>query len=727
MKKRKGSITLAFLLLIITCLAFFMVIFDFSRMTNAEKDLSIDIKNSVDCGLAEYDEELFENYGIMAFPKDEKTSSAIRSAIDYSISKKSESWDTRGYRLQNLNIDFGNDLIDKDVIKLSILKRHKKVFIAKGMTSWMEKFEILKDLPTYANAMSEYSKIIRDIGRLKIAYDKIIIELKDLLNLSEIVKNIDISKTIKEINVLKISLENLKEDYQQMATELANLENAIFMTPEGESETHKGDLEKIASLKIKLSETKDDIEEQDDALKDFQMKINMVSDVCKSTVNFSTSLRRFSIGVSSVTEDIRDRIASFEDSPSIKRVVEMSMGILKTLEKGADKLSNLSLTISEKAEYARKISDKIDRCLSLETIPQDNPSFSKIKIDDFSDAEELKNLFGEVIEDAINASLRKFVSDVWDAVSGKMLPSFSGLTPIDKSEFKNLPSSRVSLGFKQKKESGRKPILSISIANDSMNRMGDSADNFKNAKDLNSVSKIFDKLVIADYTINTFSHYEYENPKKETLLGGAEVEYILSGNPDPSINLYITQAKIFGTRMILNGISILSHKGDEISEISTYLSSWAGFLAYPIVYGVTSVAWISLESIVDVKDVNEGKEVIILKGDEDIKVSIRKEDILDIKNSANKEDGNSDAGKIKMKYKDFLNLFLILESEDETLIRIADLISLKEGIDPEKYATSISTKATFFIPNFFGKARKMFSDTANKVGKTIELSTFRGY
>ena len=162
-----------------------------------------------------------------------------------------------------------------------------------------------------------------------------------------------------------------------------------------------------------------------------------------------------------------------------------------------------------------------------------------------------------------------------------------------------------------------------------------------NKKNLSKISEIIkgltgllaaarDRVYIEEYITEMFSCYTSDKdtkgaaindpkamnnkPMKDNAFFKSEVEYILWGNNDVQKNLDNTKALIFGIRLVMNAIYAFasSHTRTPALTAATAIAGWTGF-GVPIVQTVILLAWAVAESIVDVKDLCDGKAVVIYK------------------------------------------------------------------------------------------------------------------
>lgn len=106
----------------------------------------------------------------------------------------------------------------------------------------------------------------------------------------------------------------------------------------------------------------------------------------------------------------------------------------------------------------------------------------------------------------------------------------------------------------------------------------------------------------------------YTRQKGETFYEKAEVEYILFGCRREKTNANLAQATIFGIRMGLNLLHVYTNpdKTATATTAAVSIAGWTGF-GVPIVKNLILIGWAAGESWLDMRDINEGKDVAVYK------------------------------------------------------------------------------------------------------------------
>lgn len=177
------------------------------------------------------------------------------------------------------------------------------------------------------------------------------------------------------------------------------------------------------------------------------------------------------------------------------------------------------------------------------------------------------------------------------------------------------------------------------------------------------------KALVSQYIIDKFLFYSQE------LSGEClnyEVEYILKGNESDEKNISEVIEDIIWIREGFNLIYLL---GDTEKKQEAYALAAAitGFTGMPVVIRITQglilAAWAYAESVVDVRELLEGKRVEIIKNNEDWNLSL-----TGIK-ELNSNNDNSE-NRTGLLYEDYLRFFLFSQNKTIQIYRILDMIQL---------------------------------------------------
>lgn len=141
------------------------------------------------------------------------------------------------------------------------------------------------------------------------------------------------------------------------------------------------------------------------------------------------------------------------------------------------------------------------------------------------------------------------------------------------------------------------------------------------------VSKVRDDMYINEYIMGNFMNYT-TNPEKDYDLRGklmkerpvffdannADVEYILIGSEEESLNILGVKAQINLIRFALNAIAIYTdpQKVNAALKTATAVAGWSA-IGVPIVHTLIMMGWAMAESMFDVHLLMKGESVPIFK------------------------------------------------------------------------------------------------------------------
>lgn len=177
------------------------------------------------------------------------------------------------------------------------------------------------------------------------------------------------------------------------------------------------------------------------------------------------------------------------------------------------------------------------------------------------------------------------------------------------------------------------------------------------------------KAVFGEYVLTHFGCYT--SVRADVPLQ-YEVEYILEGNASDRENLKPVVEKIMAVRSGFNMISIFKD-GIKKKETYTMAASIAGVTGMPLVIKVVQIgiisAWAVAESVVDVRNLLDGRKVALIKSPEQWNLSLT--NITSVKSVKKEKD---DSGGLS--YEDYLRYLLISENKAMQANRTMDMIQI---------------------------------------------------
>lgn len=229
-------------------------------------------------------------------------------------------------------------------------------------------------------------------------------------------------------------------------------------------------------------------------------------------------------------------------------------------------------------------------------------------------------------------------------------------------------------------------------------------EDFKNFKE-DPLDYLTKGVLIDDYIMTYFGSFVNEVESRSQYFR-SEIEYIIAGTSYESTNRLVCESLIFAIRFVLNILHIMCD-ADKVDLANKIGNAIAGSITCGIggpLYAVLVIAgWSICESMIDIKDLTEGRHVPFLKRKSDWKFHIDglPGSILD--------DDLSSPSFFSMNYNDYLRLLLPFVGRETKLLRICDLIELN---------------MTAFLNRRYSLAG-MF--TSIKVSITVDIDTLISY
>jgi len=239
-----------------------------------------------------------------------------------------------------------------------------------------------------------------------------------------------------------------------------------------------------------------------------------------------------------------------------------------------------------------------------------------------------------------------------------------------------------------------------------------------------------DNIYINEYIIRTFSNSLDLSGREEDVKGGfftSEVEYIMNGSTSEKINRLITNGKILLARFACNTLHVYTDpvkRNHAVSLATAACSWWTGGLGVPLMSNLIMCAWGMGESVLDLKDILEGKAVPFfkLKGDWKLDIGLGSEKDVELSKSG-----------ICFDYKDYLRLFLLAVSNDKKISRIEDIIKVnlsEANSEKELYEmhTCIRVEAVISVNYLFPTGKLVYGRTHHAGNRhRYRITLYKGY
>ena len=185
-------------------------------------------------------------------------------------------------------------------------------------------------------------------------------------------------------------------------------------------------------------------------------------------------------------------------------------------------------------------------------------------------------------------------------------------------------------------------------------------------------------LLFQEYLLEHFKYYD-EKALEDTLTSlDYELEYIIMGKSKDFDNLKAIVIRILLIRTIMNVISLMSD-AKRNGDARLLAAGFVGFTGLPalvtIVKTLILFIWSFVESLVDVAALLRGKEIPFLKGKNDILVELHELILASKTFIKSKAEGiKENKSFLTLSYKDYLRMFLFIESQRNKSFRAMDLI-----------------------------------------------------
>ena len=182
-------------------------------------------------------------------------------------------------------------------------------------------------------------------------------------------------------------------------------------------------------------------------------------------------------------------------------------------------------------------------------------------------------------------------------------------------------------------------------------------------------SKTRDTYMVDEYIMGHFLNHQWGHETRDTFFLN-EIEYILNGNFDDKKNYNSVRTDLFIMRNVLNLIHISNdpEKKSKIEAVAAILTLVKG---EEVGAAVVAEAWAAAETENDLRMLEDGKNVTLIKGKDNwaVPISLTLEYLW-------KDDYIKPTNTNGYDYEDYLRILLFLENREKKLLRCMDLIQL---------------------------------------------------
>jgi len=193
------------------------------------------------------------------------------------------------------------------------------------------------------------------------------------------------------------------------------------------------------------------------------------------------------------------------------------------------------------------------------------------------------------------------------------------------------------------------------------------------------VEGIGELILFQEYLFEHFQHYDEKELKDALTTLDYELEYIIMGKKKDIDNLKAIIMRILLIRTIMNVISLMSDTKRN-GDARLLAAAFVGFTGLPalvtIVKTLVLFIWSFVESLVDVAALLGGKEIPLLKSKNDILVELHEIILTNKTFIKSKTESIKENNFLALNYKDYLRIFLFMESQRNKSFRAMDLIQV---------------------------------------------------
>lgn len=727
-----GAITVFLSIILLIMVTLTGVIVDVARINVAKPQIQRAVETSIRSTLAGYCTPLKEQYGLFALDEDEneKLKEVIQGYIRKNLMIDKEYFnedkigayvDIYDYEIESIEVESMFNMTEDPVMMQQILeymkyrapKEFAQEFLDKldmlkkaGSTSeaYKEKIDFEKELKgieniqreLYKNIYGEYEErkfylwhkqgtldhFVRKLDEKQCSYliDEYINAIKDYHNLKEQLKNAK-EKESKDKNHLMEKIhkaeKQIEEKYNEMINEIgkySDVNNITVVKINELVDKSKNARKKLNEYKTYLSENKDNI------LESSQKQLIQEVNEYEKQISYTQE----GDGKNSLNE--------------IKEALNKNILCLKDKEKdGADVISLIMKIDPQKAKnkiaYVEEIKEDILNRIKAYNNRIQYDYIIKNRDKDYKKFDTRKDSQVDAKEKTkINGIEKKQNEIVIGDMEYSILPSIVKLKLDEKdrdqesSFFGNPKNNTVvndnlaqGIEFHEEEKSGFSESAFIFLRG--VTQAIDTID-------------IRDEIYINEYIMGTFKNavsdideeFNLSHVKKSdlnTYFDKGEVEYILNGSKSERINQTLMDSKILLTRFGLNSIHVFTctDKKTVATSIATAVAGlYTGGAGIPILRTLILLGWAMSESIYDLDELKEGRDISLYKNEDnwktDWKPSVGEESNHVMDTKEDEKIPLNEKGSIYTSYQDYLRFFLLAQDRGTTINRVQDLIQL---------------------------------------------------
>ena len=193
------------------------------------------------------------------------------------------------------------------------------------------------------------------------------------------------------------------------------------------------------------------------------------------------------------------------------------------------------------------------------------------------------------------------------------------------------------------------------------------------------------QLLVQEYLMRNMDCFTSEGDKSVAY----ELEYLIAGKKTDEANLTAVVHRVIWIRMGMNLLYLgqSPEKRMEAKEAASLMVAWTGHLELiePVTMLLLTV-WALVESILDVRELMDGKKVSLMKTDVSWKTSLENlaETITSGKGSKNQTEHTEEKSEEGLSYEDYLRICLTMIGSETLSYRALDVIQWNmQRLDPD--------------------------------------------
>lgn len=738
LNNKSGIITIKIMIIFAYIFTLFAVLFDILMVNYGENTLLRNQKYQLESKMSLYNTYLNVNYGLYGINEE---------AFNFDIDKAESS--LVGYQGYNQEIRGTKSLAEYAVVKNQILDYMKFRLPINYLDQVLTKLDVVSKSKASSNVLNLKTEVDEALGMIEHKINtKILLSYrvntfteksKGLFAESCMLMNDKWFKLHNEYDHIKRSIKDSEKKIKNLDIKRINLESEIKKNKSGSLElltSLENTKEQIIKAKIKLDNTLDEKESMFVEIEELHQQFINADELIERYIEYNKSLIKALMELEKNASEVFKLMN--ETSDNLRSNKEFVLD--EIAEYVSEELAESKILINEHLVYEQYEIDYV----KFESIMEDTENILKqyemtaelksiiylIKVN-VSTLEKIQgNLkfspnisFGDEIMNNENKIDIKTISEIKTYFNKlNLYQNNNRAVDEEKKLYYEEQSTKTEEEYDAKVKETKKIGKRVNLYSSS-DEGGVFWDCLKVIK--NTTGALYESVSLNEYIISTFTAASipsvndfnfFDKYNRAHYMNRGEVEYILFGNRNESVNIVKTSGVIFGVRTIMNGLHVYTDKEKLLlsEAIGVAVAGWTG-LGAPIASNVVRIGWSVGESLLDMGEIFKGESVPFYKIYPD-------QWKLDLGIAIPKSDKVPNIELINFSYHDYLRFMLLTINEKVKVERIMDIISLNLSIadyNPllESYLTTLEIDSEVTIRTLFLDLNKY-----NNLKNTMEMS-----